>query len=173
MPRRKVCWNPAGRRKARTTIKLAEALTERKSLATKVRELTARLRANALVQEGDTPAEQPDALRAELSETVAWLGVLVKAINRTNFATRLADGQTIAAAITDRDMLQLRRGALEALAATAGYRVSPRSTRTELRTLATVDVAALRRELDDLARQSRELDVRIQAANWATDLIEA
>jgi hypothetical protein len=83
------------------------------------------------------------------------------------------DGQTIAEAITDRNMLQLRRSALETLATTAGYRVSPRSTRTELRTLATVDVAALRRELDDLARQSRELDVRIQAANWAADLIEA
>ncbi len=154
-------------------MKLAEALAERKSLATKVSELTARLRANALVQEGDAPAEQPDALRAELGEAVARLGVLVKAINRTNVATRLEDGQTIAEAITDRDMLQLRRGALETLASTAGYRVSPRSTRTELRTLATVDVAALRRELDDLARQSRELDVRIQAANWATDLIDA
>jgi hypothetical protein len=45
-------------------------------------------------------------------------------------------------------------------------------TRTELRTTATVDVPAVRRELDDLARQTRQLDVRIQGANWATDLIE-
>jgi hypothetical protein len=154
-------------------MKLAEALAERKSLATRVSDLTVRLRTNALVQEGDTPAEQPDALRAELSETIVRLGVLVKAINRTNVATRLEDGRTIAEAITDRDMLQLRRTALEALTSAAAYRVSARATRTELRTLATVDVGALRREVDDLARQSRELDVRIQAANWATDLIEA
>jgi hypothetical protein len=33
-------------------------------------------------------------------------------------------------------------------------------------------VAALRRELDELAQRIRELDVRIQAANWATELME-
>jgi hypothetical protein len=69
-------------------------------------------------------------------------------------------------------MLQLRANALGALAGAAAYRPSARVTRTELRTTATVDVPAVRRELDDLARQTRQLDVRIQAANWATDLIE-
>jgi hypothetical protein len=153
-------------------MKLAEALAERKSLSTKATELSVRLRANALVQEGDAPAEQPATLIAELQSTVTRLGVLVKAINRTNVATRLDDGQSIAEAITDRDMLQLRHDVLETLANSAGYRVSPRSTRTELRMLSTVDVASLRREVDDLARQRRELDVRVQAVNWATDLIE-
>jgi hypothetical protein len=153
-------------------MKLAEALAERKALATRVSELSARMRANALVQEGDAPAEQPEALRSELDQAVARLAALVKAINRTNVATRLEDGQTIAEAITDRDMLQLRFSALKLLADAAAYRVSARSTRTELRTLATVDVAALCREVDDLARQSRALDVRIQAANWATDVVE-
>lgn len=153
-------------------MKLAEALAERKSLNEKVSGLSGRMRTNALVQEGDTPAEQPDALRVELDEAIARLGTLIKAINRTNVATRLEDGQTIAEAITDRDMLQLRFGAVSALANTAAYRVSARATRTELRTLPTVNVAALRHEVDDLARQARELDVRIQSANWATDLIE-
>ena len=154
-------------------MKLAEALTERKALTDHISELAGRLRLNALVQEGDTPAEQPAELRAQLDEAVARMGRLIKAINHTNVATRLDDNQTIAEAITDRDMLQVRQSALRTLADAAGYRVSPRGTRTELRTIATVDVAALRRELDELARQRRELDVRIQAANWATDLIEA
>ncbi len=67
----------------------------------------------------------------------------------------------------------MRVSALNTLVSAASYRVTGRATRTELRTLVTVDVTAVRRELDDLARQSRELDVRIQAANWATELIEA
>ena len=153
-------------------MKLAEALNERKALSHQVGEVTGRLRANALVQEGDTPTEQPQALRAQLDGIVARLNTLIKAINRTNVATRLEDGQTIAEAIADRDTLQLRFDALHTLADAAAYRVGSRATRTELRTTPTVDVSALRQELDELARQRRELDIRIQAANWATDLIE-
>ena len=33
-----------------------------------------------------------------------------------------------------------------------------------------LDVAALHREADQLARQARELDATIQQANWNTDL---
>jgi hypothetical protein len=154
------------------TMKLAQALAERKGLQEKQRNLIGRLRANALVQEGETPTEQPETLRAELEQVIARLGELIKAINRTNVATRLADGQTIAEAITDRDMLQQRYNALDQLADAATGRPGMRYARAELRTLVTVNVAALRRELDELARQARELDVRLQEANWATELIE-
>lgn len=153
-------------------MKLAEALVERKSLVTRINELSGRMRANALVQEGDAPLEQPDTLRQELDRAVDELGVLIKAINRTNVATRLDDGRTIADAIADRDMLQLRFRSLENLAAVVGARANARVTRSELRTVVTVDVPTLRGDLDAIARQLRELDVRIQAANWATELIE-
>lgn len=153
-------------------MKLAEALVERKSLVTRINELSGRMRANALVQEGDAPLEQPDTLRQELDRAVDELGVLIKAINRTNVATRLDDGRTIADAIADRDMLQLRFRSLENLAAVVGARANARVTRSELRTVVTLDVPTLRGDLDAIARQLRELDVRIQAANWATELIE-
>lgn len=153
-------------------MKLAEALVERKALFTRISELGGRMRANALVQEGDTPLEQPDALRQELDQAADALAALIKAINRTNVATRLDDGRSIADAIADRDVLQLRFRGLETLAGMASARTGVRATRTELRTIVTVDVPALRRDLDALARQIRELDVRIQAANWATELIE-
>jgi hypothetical protein len=154
-------------------MKLAEALVERKALHDKANELAGRLRANALVQEGDTPTEQPEALRVELDQTVARLSALIKEINRTNVATRLEDGRTIAEAIVDRDMLGRRFDALEGVAGMTTNRMPQRYARAELRTLVTIDVAALRRDLDALARQRRELDVVIQAANWATELIEA
>jgi hypothetical protein len=63
-------------------MKLAEALAERKTLQSKVSDLTGRLRANATVQEGETPAEQPVALRAELDAAVERLAVLIKASYR-------------------------------------------------------------------------------------------
>jgi hypothetical protein len=34
-----------------------------------------------------------------------------------------------------------------------------------------VDVGGLRRRADDLAKERRELDARIQEANWQTELI--
>jgi hypothetical protein len=37
---------------------------------------------------------------------------------------------------------------------------------------ATVDVAQLRRTVDELARERRELDVALQAANWANTLTD-
>jgi hypothetical protein len=152
--------------------KLAEALAERKALMTKTAELAERMRANVLVHEGDTPAESVESLRPEYDAAIRELAALIKAINRTNVATRLEDGHTLAEAITDRDMLQMRHRALEALASSATTRVT-RYARAELRTLVTVDVPTLRRDVDTLARELRELDTRIQATNWAADLIEA
>ena len=42
----------------------------------------------------------------------------------------------------------------------------------EIKLKPTVDVAELRRTVDELARQRRELDVALQAANWANSLAE-
>ena len=47
-----------------------------------------------------------------------------------------------------------------------------RYSRSEIRKVATVDVSALRRQMDTLAQQRRELDTAIQATNWATELAE-
>ena len=42
--------------------------------------------------------------------------------------------------------------------------------RNEIRVLSTVDVAAKRREMDQVAVRRRDLDTRLQQANWTTDL---
>ena len=46
-----------------------------------------------------------------------------------------------------------------------------RQLRSELKVLA-LPAAQLRAQADDLARQLRELDVRIQQSNWEYDLME-
>jgi hypothetical protein len=47
-----------------------------------------------------------------------------------------------------------------------------RYSRSEVKFVSTVDVAAIQRRADDLARRYRELDATIQATNWSVDLLE-
>ena len=150
-------------------MKLAEALLERKSLTQKIEALRARLAENALVQEGDQPSEQPQALMAELNDAVNQLESLIRRINATNNAAQLADGTTVSQAIVTRDMLRLRRQALEQVAEAASMRQA-RYMRTEVRYVATVNTGELRKQIDALSKDWRELDAQIQAVNWMTEL---
>ena len=52
-------------------MKLAEALQERADLNRRIEQLRARLENNALVQEGESPAEDPSELLAELDRCLA------------------------------------------------------------------------------------------------------
>ena len=85
-----------------------------------------------------------------------------------------ADG-TLTDALARRDALRLRHHvfttAADAAAGTGktGY---TRQLRSELKMLAALPVAELRSRADVVAREYRELDVRIQRANWEVDLLE-
>lgn len=152
-------------------MKLAEALILRSDRKKRLELLRERLSRIARVQEGDLPAEDPNALLDEVERTAADLVRLVRQINRTNATVRLDDGRTIADAIADRDDLQLRRSVLNGLLQAAVIK-QDRYTKSEVRFQTTVDVGALQKRADDLAREYRELDTTIQAANWRFDLIE-
>jgi predicted TIM-barrel fold metal-dependent hydrolase len=152
-------------------MKLGEALARRTELQNRLGQVRDRLRVSALVQEGDTPAEDPEPLLAELDHIADELEWLIAAINRTNAETRLPAGSTLTQALARRDVLGLRHSALRAVAdATAEQQA--RYSRSEIRMMRTFDVAAVRRRVDVLAREQRTLDVEIQAANWTVDLIE-
>jgi hypothetical protein len=151
-------------------MKLAEALTLRADAQKRIKQLQSRLVDNARVQEGEQPAEDPKDLLAQLDRSIKDLGGLIGRINRTNVATDFEPTVNLSDAITRRDMLRLRREVLAHLAGAAA-RPADRFRHTELREFSTVDVRALRVEIDDLARQHRELDTQIQALNWTTELI--
>ena len=152
-------------------MKLAEALALRADIQKRVEQLRERLRMSALVQEGDQPPEDPQALLVELGRMLADLTALIARINRTNLATQLPDGTSLTDALARRDTLALHHSVLKVVADAASARID-RYTRSEIRRVATVDVAALRRQMDELAQQRRELDTAIQAANWTTELVE-
>jgi hypothetical protein len=152
-------------------MKLAEALILRADAQKRIEQLKQRLLRNAKVQEGDTPAENPGELIAELDRVTADLTRLIQQINRTNAATTLADGTIVSDALSLRDVLAKQHAVFRDLAATATVDQT-RYSRSEVKFVSTVDVAAIQRRADDLARRHRELDATIQAANWSIDLLE-
>ena len=149
-------------------MKLSEALALRADTQKRIMQLRERLRASALVQEGEAPPEDPQELLAELDRLLGQFRDLVGRINRSNLAARLPDGTSLTDALAERDTLALRAGILEAVAEAATNRVN-RYSRTEIRMVPTVDVGAVRRQADAVARERRELDTAIQQINWSTE----
>ncbi|MEA2530003.1 MAG: hypothetical protein QOG89_1647 [Thermomicrobiales bacterium] len=152
-------------------MRLAEALILRADAQKRIEQLKQRLLRNAKVQEGDAPAENPGDLIQEFERVSVDLIRLIQQINRTNVATPLAAGATVSDALALRDVLATQHAVFRDLAATATIDQS-RYSRSEVKFVSTVDVAAMQRRADDLARQYRELDAAIQATNWSTDLLE-
>ena len=150
-------------------MKLAEALILRADAQKRVEQLRDRLDTSAKVQEGEQPPENPQSLIAELERTTADLLSLIRRINKTNSTALLEEGVTMSDALAERDVLMLKRSAYNSLieAATVGQN---RYSRSEVKYMSTVNVAEIQGRVDDLARQRRELDTRIQQANWNTDL---
>jgi Asp-tRNA(Asn)/Glu-tRNA(Gln) amidotransferase A subunit family amidase len=154
-------------------VKLAEALALRADSRRRVEQLRARIGANARYQEGEEPTEDAGALLAEADEALEELGELIRRINRTNAATDLGAEGTMTDALARRDVLRLRHSVLaEAADAAAGRGVGYRQLRSELRQISALPVAELRRRADAIAKETRELDARIQQANWNVDLMD-
>ncbi|TNC25745.1 DIP1984 family protein [Amycolatopsis alkalitolerans] len=156
-------------------MRLAEALALRADAARRVEQLRARIVGNARFQEGEEPTEDAAALLAEADATLDELQVLIRRINRTNAATGIGADGTITDALARRDVLRLRHAAVTAAADAAAGRNQPgmvRQLRSELKMIAALPVAELRVRADALAREIRELDVRIQRANWEVDLLD-
>lgn len=153
-------------------MKLAEALANRADLQRRIEQMRGRLQGSALVQEGESPPEDPQELLEESERLVSELEGYVRRINRTNLSATLAgEGTTLTDALARRDALALRHGNLKTLVGAASDRL-PRYGRAEIRILPSVEVGPLRRRMDALARARRELDTAIQQANWAMDLVE-
>ena len=152
-------------------MKLAEALILRADAQTRLTQLKDRLVKSALVQEGDKPPEDPGALIQEVERVSATLLGLVQKINKTNMSTELSTGVTLADALAERDVLLLQRGIYASLAEAASASQS-RYSRSEVKFVSTVNVSEIRERADELSKERRELDAKIQAANWNVDLIE-
>lgn len=156
-------------------MKLAEALAERAAATRRVEQLRTRIVGSARYQEGEAPPEDALQLLAEVSDVLDELESLIRRINRTNATVAMADGGTLTDALARRDTLRLRHAVVTAAADAAAGREHGqlvRQLRSELKMLSALSVADLRGEADGLARETRELDVRIQRTNWEVDLLD-
>ena len=149
-------------------MKLAEALNQRADLQKRIAQLRERLSNNVKVQEGDQPAEKPEELFQELEGSLKQLKDLIVSINRTNQET-VWEGNTLTELIAEKDVLSMQLATLRAALDAANVR-SDRYSRNEIKFVRTIDVNVLQKKVDDLSKGLRELDSKLQQANWMTDL---
>ena len=150
-------------------MRIAEALIERADLQKRLFQLESRLCSNAKVQEGETPAEDPVKLLAELDSCTERLEALICRINLTN-SNVLVDGKTLTEWIAKRDCLTKKVNTLRTFLNHASQTVI-RGAKNEIVIKSTVSVSELQKNVDELSRELRETDTVIQAANWSNDLI--
>lgn len=155
-------------------MKLAEALAERADAARRVEQLQSRVVGSARYQEGETPAEDAAVLLAEAGRVLDRLESLIRRINRTNATVEMGQDGTVTDALARRDVLRLRHAVVTSAAEAAAGRDqrAVRRLRSELTMLSALPVAELRAQADVLAREIRELDMRIQRTNWEADLLD-
>lgn len=150
-------------------MKLAEALNLRADHQKKVAQIKERLSQNVKVQEGDEPAEAPEGLFTELDATLSQLEDLIVRINKTNQET-VWEGQTLTEMIAEKDILSMHLSVLRSTLEATNVR-NDRYTRNEIKFVRTVDVTELQKRVDKLSKQIREVDTKLQQANWTVDLM--
>jgi len=152
-------------------MKLAEALILRADYQKRIAQLKQRLLRNAKIQEGDKPAESPKDLLEELEQLSKDLTLLIQRINKTNSASKIDEEITLSDALAVRDILSLKHAIYRELAGAASV-TQDRFSRSEVKFKSTVDISEIQKRADQLAREHRELDTKIQEANWLTEIME-
>ncbi len=150
-------------------MKLAEALSERARLQTKISELNQRINDSSIIQEGDEPVEDIQALFDELSANYSELETYIFRINNTNL-NAIVEGESITKMLSRRDVLSSKVRTLQDILSHCSTS-NNRYSRNEIKYICTIDVAKLRKELDLNAKKLRELDLKIQSLNWTIDLL--
>ena len=151
-------------------MKLAEALSLRKDLETRITKIKDRLENVVRVQEGDKPAEEPQELMSEVDRCLGQLEQLIYNINVTNMQIVADDGRNMTKLLAERDILKKRIDILRNTfneATNSGSRY-----RNEIRYVTTIEVKPLRQQLDKFAQQYRQLDMKIQELNFTNNLVE-
>ncbi len=150
-------------------MKLAEALSIRKDLQTRIEQLKVRIINNVRIQEGEQPAEDPTDLMKDLDSCLKQLEELIYRINVTNMHAKSGD-KTLTQLMAERDVLTKRVQVLREVFNQASSS-SERYSRSEIKYVTTIDVKAMGKQLDKLSSQLRSLDVEIQSINFATELM--
>jgi septicolysin len=151
-------------------MKLAQALILRADTQKHLEQLKGRLLDNAKMQENERPSEDPKLLLKELDRLSDELFRLILAINLTNSSAKF-EGLSLTEMIAKKDTLSQKASVLRDFAKSASQKVDLYSN-SEIKILSSVDVAMLQKQIDELSKEIRELDMKLQEANWQVDLVE-
>lgn len=150
-------------------MKLAEALQYRADLQERIQRLKVRLQYNVLVQEGESPAEDPAELIEELDKDVQQLEEMICRINKTNCAIN-ADGESLTELLAKRDCLVLKLKVYREFLDDASQNTQ-RATHSEIKVLSTIPVRQYQKQADELSKELRQTEIKIQSLNWTTELL--
>ncbi len=151
-------------------MKLAQALILRADTQKRLEQLKGRLLDNAKMQENERPSEDPKLLLKELDRLSDELFRLILAINLTNSSAKF-EGASLTEMIAKKDTLSQKASVLREFAKSASQKVDLYSN-SEIKILSSVDVVTLQKQIDELSKEIRELDMKLQEANWQVDLVE-
>ena len=148
-------------------MKLAQALNLRKKIGQDFSTTLSLTQAISVQTAGDKkPEQEPNELVQSLLDQMKGEWELIDKIDAVNSGTQLPNGMSIMQALNKRNVLAKRRSQMESL-----LHVSNRSGYgRETVGIVVLDLSKVRRIIDDLSRQWRELDDMIQQANWYVEL---
>lgn len=151
-------------------MKLAEALILRADLQKRMEQIRSRLYNNVLTQEGESPSEDPEVLLKDFMDLQKDLTHIIKSINRTNNNTQFSDNMTLSEALVERDAILGKRTILSNAAERASEK-QDRYSRSEIKSVSTIDIKKFQKQADKFSKEFREFDTKIQSLNWNIDLI--
>lgn len=134
-------------------------------------QLKVRIKNAAKIQEGDTPAEDPQEMMQEYIDGLTQLEKLIVRINKTNQETTMADGHTLMEKIAHRDILTKQVDMQSDICNYLTERTD-RYSRQEIKYVNVLDATAIRKLTEECSKRLREVDVEIQATNWTIELCE-
>ena len=139
-------------------MKLAKALILRADCQKRILQLETRLVNNAMVQDGETPAEDPSQLRSELEDISEQILLLIKRINKTNSLIQVDEGLTFSDALANRGICIKHR--IYRDLAQAATVTSTRHSKSEVKFNKTVNVKEIQEVASRLAEEDRQLDAQ-------------
>ena len=152
-------------------MKLAEALLLRSDLQKKLLSLQQRIHKNVLVQDGDTPSEDPEQLIDEAVLVNKQLFQLIQKIHQTNAQAQANNGKASLDILNQRDQLTAEHRIIQQ-AIDNTQKDTDRDSVREIKWIKAVSVSKLQKQADEISQSLRLINLEIQASNWQIDLKE-
>jgi wobble nucleotide-excising tRNase len=153
--------------------KLAEALIERASIQKELDLLRININQNVQVEDGEVPEESVKDLMKTFRELLDRQAGLIAQINRTNSQIEANEGVyvglTIMQLIAKRDSIAQLKNQYQSLSQQTVR--SYGRTRDDIKMVLTFSPKEMRKEVDKLSKEHREIDTLIQGLNWTTELV--